>query len=1044
MVEEPMPAIEEETMPVIEEETNLSNGQFVLGPPISEGLDRERYIYLNEEDQKDYEQQRESPPEDEYEDDDMPPLTPEAAAQMSPPRTPLFLEHTLSRRSSGAISPVSLYASPPSPRRQPGSPRIITRRSSRSSLRSNTPPASPSQEYRSRVSLDATPIPPSLEFAPPASPRSTHSMRQSEFDTETVAESSSSSPRSNGKTARFSQAIPMNRYDQESTSTHTYTTSHSYASSLSREEMTPSRSTVEGQVDRVLRSTPGVIGLGEGWAGGQQRSEGSGRSWFRRKKSSTSQIEEDPLALWSRDPEESGGPSTTHSPLKDMWNRSKRNLFSRSSTALNDTTSQPPSKARGFFSKSLVNLTTSNPSNDTFSTRLDNESETNRRSLAQRFNLSSTSETMLNTVQPNKTSMPPSPSLPLLLAAPLTIPEYKQQPQQSRVVRQWNDNAAFSRSETNLFSIENEIPCRSSSLQRRSQGLRPPWRPQSLLIAGRPHTPLIREVDEEPSPTQAQRTESSISLETPTTSETSHPEEQADSQPTHPLVRTATFGIDDAATELRIDDEEPVPGLDTIEAWARGKEALDKPLHRVPSPQRRANGEKKRSSLLGRMMTVFTSSLSRGSSIRSTTSSSSGFGREASTTPIRKTSFKRPKRTSATITPRAMTPVMEPLSTPFPSRPSSASGLHPHKSWRKSSFAKRLSKLTELDNENEEDGNEMTQGRVEDSTLAGKFREHRRSTSIHLLSPLKSRKSQSSHVHLDLSTRSPAGSTYSGSVRDLRGMTASLSMPALTKFTTTDLNLHVDLDGAGEGLGLEDILDEERRESIVQQLVTTKGDSGKDPVASSSSQPGGSPRMKRRSMHSYSKSSSEPLSSVIEARSSANTRIRHSSMQLIGSKFESNAPPSPSSMVIPTFDFETTSPDSAIGITTPKTGEISLGGGGSFFNHLSLGEDAFKQGRTEEEKVISFPTPPKRDERRLSAISHPYSSLRISENGGLDTKRTSMTSFLSKISFDESDVVEQKAIRVTSLSELQQRASVLTMNQLGQKGLWSGVQAGSA
>ncbi|KAK8865791.1 hypothetical protein IAR55_000938 [Kwoniella newhampshirensis] len=1034
----------EETMPPIMEESDLPDGQFVLGLPISARLDKERYSYTEEEGSRLWEEEKAKaePSEDDHEDDDLSPLTPEIASQMAQPRRSLFQEHSPSRRSSGSASPASsLYLSPQyspvsSPRRASESTRILPHRSSLSSLHSNTPPASPSQEYRCRVSLDATPIPPSIEFAGPTSPQpGSISLNDDDYDHEPymVAESSTSRSGSSNKTARFSLAPPVSHSGGFGSPSEE--TSRSLASTASVRETSPPGTEDGGHharlADRAIRSVPGVIGLGEGWAGGPQRSDGK-RSWFRRGKESSSNAEEDPLALWSQEENK----TSSQSPLKDVWNRSKRSLISRSTTALDGDRPEASSRTRGFFSRSLVNLLIPNPSSDSFPSRSESDS------TAKRYSNFAASDFTLSANQSSKHAIPPSPSLPLL-----SVPSGHDSKPRGR--RRWTE-AAFARSEADLSTLANDIPCRSSSLQRCNQGLRPPWRPQSLLIAGRPHTPQIREVDEVPPPTQPQQgTESSTSLGTPRSSESSHLSEQANNRPTHALVRTATFGGGNNVQEMRMDqgEEEPVPGLDTIAAWARGQDRslkTQKPLPRTPSPPTATSRTgKRKSSLLARVKTALSASRSHDSSVASSSSISSSLSRETFIIPLRKASLKRKsKKPSPVHTPGAMTPLMEPLKTSTtPSRPSSSLGGHHHKSWRDSSFGLlRLSKLTEQDEENENNDIDIASSNSEDRTqpnsLASRFREHRRSTSIHLLGPLRPRRSQSGNTNM--SAKSPAGSTNSGSVSDLRDMTASLSMPSLTKLSTTNLNLHVNLDDVGEGLDLEDILDEAKRQSIVQKMAGSTNPTPAPLTATVRS----SPLTKRRSLHGYSKSSSSsfPLSSHdgSTTRSSAANRIRHSSMQVAGTNYGSSSSSTmPRGMTIPTFEFET-SPNSTLGIKTPKTDEITLGGGGSFFSHLALGEEV---GLHQEDEAIPCFSPPKRDETKPKIPSYVYTPLKVPQNGnGMDSRRISMNSFMSKTSFDENDVVvNQKAIRVTSLTDMQQKASVLSMNDLEQRGLWSGV-----
>lgn len=133
------------------------------------------------------------------------------------------------------------------------------------------------------------------------------------------------------------------------------------------EDQAPHNVTVD--VDHNLRSTPGVLGLGEGWAGGPQNHDKK-KNWFKRKSKADGDVD-DPLALWN-------GPKTAEAGekkglLKDVWNRSRGKFASTS--ALVDSRSKSASNAtsakvngsggggggsrvnlKGLFSRSRVDL----------------------------------------------------------------------------------------------------------------------------------------------------------------------------------------------------------------------------------------------------------------------------------------------------------------------------------------------------------------------------------------------------------------------------------------------------------------------------------------------------------------------------------------------------------------------------------------------------------------------------------------------------------------------------------------------------------------
>lgn len=120
-----------------------------------------------------------------------------------------------------------------------------------------------------------------------------------------------------------------------------------------RQEMVSYMSSHRHHVDEALRSMPGVVGLGDGWAGGPQPKPK--RRWFRRKQKEEPPVEadpSDPLALWQTS-DAAIAPTTVETPVqsaappepsptdpKDKWWRSRRNLFASASQRVLST---PPS-----------------------------------------------------------------------------------------------------------------------------------------------------------------------------------------------------------------------------------------------------------------------------------------------------------------------------------------------------------------------------------------------------------------------------------------------------------------------------------------------------------------------------------------------------------------------------------------------------------------------------------------------------------------------------------------------------------------------------
>lgn len=103
----------------------------------------------------------------------------------------------------------------------------------------------------------------------------------------------------------------------------------------------------EWVADQALRMSPGVVGMGEGWAGGPQHGRNKRRiRWFRRGKGWTEQIgREDPLALWTvMETEEK------ISPLKSVWNRSRAKFGASTPALLAESPSKRATRSRSMFS----------------------------------------------------------------------------------------------------------------------------------------------------------------------------------------------------------------------------------------------------------------------------------------------------------------------------------------------------------------------------------------------------------------------------------------------------------------------------------------------------------------------------------------------------------------------------------------------------------------------------------------------------------------------------------------------------------------------
>lgn len=140
-----------------------------------------------------------------------------------------------------------------------------------------------------------------------------------------------------------------------------------------QQEMETYQSTYRAPVDATLRSMPGVVALGDGWASGSQSTPK--KRWFRRTKNEEpAPAEDDPLALWHVPPTPTVAandsmvtPTTATDPNAKWW-RSRKNLFA-SQRAINSPTtegsgfgsaepkSSPAGKSRaGWVNRSRLNF----------------------------------------------------------------------------------------------------------------------------------------------------------------------------------------------------------------------------------------------------------------------------------------------------------------------------------------------------------------------------------------------------------------------------------------------------------------------------------------------------------------------------------------------------------------------------------------------------------------------------------------------------------------------------------------------------------------
>lgn len=142
---------------------------------------------------------------------------------------------------------------------------------------------------------------------------------------------------------------------------------------VEQREMETYQSTYREPVDATLRSMPGIIALGDGWASGSPQHGTSKRRWFRRTKNEEPAVtEDDPLTLWAACPTSTAAPANhesmvTPSSASDpnaKWWRSRRNLFASQknlaspsmTTEGSETRSSPAKNRSGWVNRSRLNF----------------------------------------------------------------------------------------------------------------------------------------------------------------------------------------------------------------------------------------------------------------------------------------------------------------------------------------------------------------------------------------------------------------------------------------------------------------------------------------------------------------------------------------------------------------------------------------------------------------------------------------------------------------------------------------------------------------
>lgn len=547
--------------------------------------------------------------------------------------------------------------------------------------------------------------------------------------------------------------------------------------------------TPRAMADETLRSEPGVRGVGEGWAGGPQMKKGS---WWKRRK----REEDDPLALWTENS------STARSPVKALWNRSVQ--------AFGGSMPHLPLEGRRTKREGKASA------EGTIYEQAEDAGRSSRQSIRRMFSRSTNSlvgDQALPTVEAHRRM---SYSTSHLVSAPATSTG-RVMPRSP--VREPKSSIG---SDMDLFAA----PVMSRESKRMS-GPRPPWRPQSY--AGKNLAVAESDIEEhEVSGTsQPHRAEHTGNRDVGPVTATSD----------QPIDRTSTFGGMMVAAEpdqIARESAEPfggagsasddvllnspplemnrqpqddslrdsIVGLDTIAQWST------EPKERMSLPSRRPTIFKRiqeawgtpRSVSMRRSMTPSPMNLfSRGPTPafgRSTPAKEMDSPRAETPAPLRSPSMAPAGDSNYPITHEA---VKEALETPPKLSRSQTTRHRRRASWLGSGdgWMKRLSMLMEQDEEERAREQEREASSSASPTISPVDSKKSKRQSGFIRGPPPVRTSslrQSSHV-------STAGST---------------SMPMLTRLTTTDLDLRLVL--PEDGLGLEDILSDSRRQSIIQSL----------------------------------------------------------------------------------------------------------------------------------------------------------------------------------------------------------------------------------
>lgn len=626
------------------------------------------------------------------------------------------------------------------------------------------------------------------------------------------------------------------------------------------------RSHPPAPVDANLRSMPGVVGLGDGWAGGPQNQGKKRKLWFMKK--AKVKEDEDPLALWSI--QESGGDAhglkagQKRGMLKEAWNRSISKFGSMpalvSGEQVNGTVTGAKASVKALLSRSRLDVSRDDKTGSGAAVDIEDQDEkpSKRRSVA--FFGSSKSQIDVSTSKPSPTATPlrsdtaPAPQSP---PSPSPVP---------RGTLIGLSDSSRPRDTSNITPIA--VPPRDNrrlsmplSAPAVPGGLPPPWRPQSYIIPRpEPATPAprpfsrhgdhaesedlgeTRDVDQRtPSMLEGPQTSgSSASAETPVTGSADGKSlkhkrsvllasEDGHSGLGHGLSRTGTplvpegsRGRSAAGTPtFPIPRDPSTPGFDTLKDWAaEGKRPGSRALRPLRSQTPRSRELSSQSQQSGRSkwgsVSIF-DKLKQALAVPETPSPGQAF---STATQVRQPAESQgmemdkdlpeiPSRTSTPLNMPGAFPLDSPtknsplpaspyditqavaqemLATPSPSRPGSRHSTR-KRGLSGDIWSRRLSKISETNN---------IPSNAEPPSRASSRQEKRRSYSA-LAGRFGFTAMRRNSLRADDEPDRLSGSDGHGAV--------TMLTPALEALEFGD-----------DSLGLDDILDEDRRISLVRDL----------------------------------------------------------------------------------------------------------------------------------------------------------------------------------------------------------------------------------